>query len=251
MYDLIAPLYDKINGGLNYSAWADFIQENVRRYGPDMPTELVLDLGCGTGRMTLELARRGYDMTGVDGSPEMLNVARAEAERAGLSDKMLWLLQDLTSFELYGTVELAVSCLDTVNHLTTGAELKRFLSLVHNYLVPDGLFLFDINGKRKFEEIYGDRSYVMEENGAVCVWQNAYNERSRICDFYITLFEESADGRYERYDEVGAERMYTLRAMKKALTECGFEFIGAHSDFEFTEATDDSERIYITARCKK
>lgn len=251
IYDIIAPLYDRINGELDYSAWADFIEENVRRYGPDMPTELVLDLGCGTGRMTLELARRGYDMTGVDGSPEMLNIARAAAERCGLSDRMLWLLQDLTSFELYGTVELAVCCLDTVNHLTTTADLKQFLSLVHNYLVPDGLFLFDINGKRKFEEIYGDRSYVMEEEGTLCVWQNAYNKRSRICDFYITLFEKGADGRYARYDEEGAERMYTVRAMKEALAECGFELIGAYSDFEFTEATDASERIYITARCKK
>ncbi len=251
MYNIIAPLYDKINGELNYSTWADFIQENVRLYGPDMPTELVLDLGCGTGRMTLELARRGYDMTGVDGSPEMLNIARAEAERAGLSDKMLWLLQDLTAFELYGTVELAVSCLDTVNHLTRVAELKQFLSLVHNYLVPDGLFLFDINGKYKFEEIYGDNSYVMEEQDSVCVWQNAYDAKSRICDFYITVFKENEDGKYERYDEAGAERMYTIKAMKRALSECGFEFIGAYSDFKFTEATDSSERIYITAKCKK
>ena len=251
MYDIIAPLYDKVNGELDYTAWADFIEENVRRYGPDMPTELVLDLGCGTGKMTLELARRGYDMTGVDGSAEMLNIARTEAERQGLSEKMLWLLQDLTSFELYGTVELAVSCLDTVNHLTTTAELKQFLSLVHNYLVPDGLFLFDINGKRKFEEIYGNSSYVIEEEGSVCVWQNAYNSKSRICDFYITVFEEDEDGKYERYDELGAERMYTIRAMKKALNECGFELIGAYSDFGFSEASDDSERIYITARCKK
>ena len=251
MYNIIAPLYDKINGELDYSSWADFIEENVRRYGPDMPTELVLDLGCGTGRMTLELARRGYDMTGVDGSAEMLNIARAEAERAGLSKKMLWLLQDLTSFELYGTVELAVSCLDTVNHITTTGELKQFLSLVHNYLVPDGLLLFDINGKRKFEQIYGDSSYVMEEEGAFCVWQNSYDKKSRICEFYITLFQKNEDGRYVRYDELGAERMYTIRSMKKALSDCGFELIGAYSDFKFTEATDDSERIYITARCKK
>ena len=250
MYDLIAPIYDRINGELDYSAWADFIEENIRRYNPNMPTELVLDLGCGTGRMTLELARRGYDMTGVDLSSEMLDVARASAEREGLSDRMLWLMQDITELELYGTVELAVSCLDTLNHLTSRAELVRCLSLVHNYLVPDGLFLFDINGKRKFEEIYADNSYVMEEEGAFCVWQNSYNPKSRLCDFYITLFKEE-DGRYARYDELEQERMYTLRSMKSALSECGFELVGAYSDFNFTEATDASERIYITARCKK
>ena len=251
MYDLIAPIYDKINGELDYAAWADFIEENIRRYNSDMKTELVLDLGCGTGRMTLELARRGYDMTGVDLSPEMLDLARDAAEEAGLSDKMLWLLQDITDFELYGTVELAVSCLDTLNHLTDTADLRRCLSLVHNYLVPDGLFVFDINGKGKFENIYADNSYVMEEDGSVCVWQNSYNPKTRLCDFFITLFEEDEDGRYNRYDELQTERMYTIRTMKKMLTECGFEFIGAYSDFDFGEATDASERIYITARCKK
>ena len=251
MYDLIAPIYDKINGELDYVAWADFIEENIRRYNPDMKTELVLDLGCGTGRMTLELGRRGYDMTGVDLSPEMLDLARDAAEEAGLSDKMLWLLQDITDFELYGTVELAVSCLDTLNHLTDAADLRRCLSLVHNYLVPDGLFVFDINGKGKFENIYADNSYVMEEDGSVCVWQNSYNPKTRLCDFFITLFEEDEDGRYNRYDELQTERMYTIRTMKKMLTECGFEFIGAYSDFDFGEATDASERIYITARCKK
>ena len=251
MYDLIAPIYDKINGELDYVAWADFIEENIRRYNPDMKTELVLDLGCGTGRMTLELGRRGYDMTGVDLSPEMLDLARDAAEEAGLSDKMLWLLQDITDFELYGTVELAVSCLDTLNHLTDAADLRRCLSLVHNYLVPDGLFVFDINGKGKFENIYADNSYVMEEDGSVCVWQNSYNPKTRLCDFFITLFEEDEDGRYSRYDELQTERMYTIRTMKKMLTECGFEFIGAYSDFDFGEATDASERIYITARCKK
>ena len=251
MYDLIAPIYDKINGELDYAAWADFIEENIRRYNSDMKTELVLDLGCGTGRMTLELGRRGYDMTGVDLSPEMLDLARDAAEEAGLSDKMLWLLQDITDFELYGTVELAVSCLDTLNHLTDTPDLRRCLSLVHNYLVPDGLFVFDINGKGKFENIYADNSYVMEEDGSVCVWQNSYNPKTRLCDFFITLFEEDEDGRYSRYDELQTERMYTIRTMKKMLTECGFEFIGAYSDFDFGEATDASERIYITARCKK
>ena len=251
IYDLLAPIYDRINGEIDYSAWADFLEENIRRYNPDMMTELVLDLGCGTGKMALELARRGYDMTGVDISAEMLDIAREAAERAGLSDKMLWLLQDITEFELYGTVELAVSCLDTVNHLTSRRELKKCLSLVHNYLIPDGLFFFDINGRRKFEEIYADNSYVMEEEGAVCVWQNAYNPKTRLCDFYITLFEEGEDGRYSRYDECETERMYTLRSIKTALVECGFEFLGAYSDFDFSEATDDSERIYISARCKK
>ena len=251
IYDLIAPIYDKVNGDVDYSKWADFIETIIKREYRIGKPELVLDLGSGTGRMTLELARRGYDMTGIDYSVEMLDIARENAEQEGLSDKMLWLCQDITEFELYGTVDVTVSCLDTVNHITEPSELSKCFSLVHNYLIPDGLFIFDVNGKHKFEHTYGTEAYVIEDESSFCVWQNYYNEKSRLCDFYISLFEECEDGRYERYDEEQRERMYTLRSLKKLLKDNGFEFIGAYSDFEFNEGTDEDDRIYIVARCIK
>ena len=251
IYDLIAPLYDRVNGDVDYSLWADFIEEIIKREYRGSERELVLDLGCGTGRMTLELAKRGYDMTGIDYSVEMLDIARQNSYELGVSDMVLWLCQDIRDFELYGTVGVAVSCLDTINHLTSTADLYQCFSLVHNYLSNDGLFIFDINGKHKFETVYANESYVMEDEGSFCVWQNFYNEKSRLCDFYITLFEENEDGAYERYDEEQRERMYTLRSIKKALADNGFEFIGAYGDFDFTAADDSFDRIYIAARCIK
>ena len=251
IYDLIAPIYDKINEEIDYSLWADFIEKIIKRDYKNGKPELLLDLGCGTGRMTVELALRGYDMTGIDYSVEMLDTARERAVDNGLDGRILWLCQDMRELELYGTVDVAVSCLDTLNHLTSPKDLKKCLSLVHNYLIPDGIFIFDVNGKAKFEKVYADRSYVMEEDGAVCIWQNYYNEKSRLCDFYITLFAEDEDGRYERYDQRQRERMYTLKALKGFLKECSFEFIGAYSDFDFNDATDESERIYLVAKCIK
>lgn len=248
IYDLLSRVYDSINSDIDYGTWADFIEKIIEREAKARP-ELVLDLGCGTGKMTLELASRGYDMTGIDYSPDMLDVARDAAEEQGAD--VLWLCQDMREFELYGTVDLTVSCLDCINHLTRPSDVEKTFKLVHNYLIPDGLFIFDINGKYKFENIYADRSYVMEEQGGVCIWQNNYDEKKKICDFYITLFEECEDGRYERYDEEQRERMYTLAEMKRMLEKSNLEFIGAYSDFEFTEATDMDERIYIVARCKK
>ncbi|MBQ1261110.1 MAG: class I SAM-dependent methyltransferase [Clostridia bacterium] len=171
IYDMLAPIYDAVNGEIDYSAWADFIEAQIKKhYAPR--AELVLDLGCGTGRMTLELARRGYDMTGVDYSPEMLDVARDALEKEGLADKTLLLCQDIREFELYGTVDVALCCLDTMNHLTKPKDFRTALSLVHNYLNPDGLFIFDLNGKYKFENVYADRAYVIEEGSSLCVWQN-------------------------------------------------------------------------------
>ncbi len=249
IYDLLAPFYDSINSELDYNAWADFIETIINKEYKHGTPELVLDLGCGTGKMTLELARRGYDMTGVDYSPEMLGIAKEEAEGEGFD--VLWLCQDIREFELYGTVDITVCCLDTLNHLTRKSDIDKCLCLVHNYLIPDGLFIFDINGKYKFENIYSDRTYAMEERGAVCIWQNDYNPKSRLCDFYITLFEEGSDRRYTRYDETQRERMYTVKEMRSALVKAGFEVVGAYSDFNFTEGTDSSERIYFVARCKK
>lgn len=251
IYDLLAPIYDSINADIDYVEWADFIEKIISRNFKGERADLVLDLGCGTGSMTLELARRGYDMTGVDYSCEMLDIARSRAVDEGLSERMLWLCQDMTEFELYGTVDVTVSCLDSLNHLTKSGDLERCFKLVHNYLNPDGLFIFDINGKYKFENIYADNSYVIEEDGSFCVWQNYYDEKTKLCDFYITLFKEEHGGRYQRYDEVQTERMYTLRTVKSLLGKCGFELIGVYSDFDFTEGTDNDERLYVAARCIK
>ena len=251
IYDILAPVYDRINADIDYAAWADFIESIIEREYKTGKPELVLDLGSGTGSMTIELARRGYDMTGVDISPEMLDIARERAEKEGMGGKILWLCQDMREFELYGTVDVTVSCLDSINHLTKPSDLKRCLSLVHNYLIPDGLFIFDVNGKYKFEQVYGERTYAMEEEGSVCVWQNSYNPKTSLCDFYITLFSEDEDGRYTRYDDEQRERMYTLSTLKRQLFGAGFEYVGAYSDYGFTPATDNDERIYIGARCKK
>ncbi len=251
IYDLLAPFYDKFNGDIDYSKWADFIEEVIKKEYKQGRPELVLDLGCGTGKMTFELAKRGYDMTGVDYSPEMLDMARVHADVLGYGNKILWLCQDMREFELYGTVDVAVCCLDGINHLTSTDDLNKCFDLVHNYLIPGGLFIFDINGKFKFENIYGSRDYVIEEENALCVWQNYYNEKSKICDFYITLFKECSDGRYERSDEVQREKMYTLRSIKNALSKNSLEFLGAYSDFNFKEGNDSDERLYIVAKCIK
>ena len=249
-YSNLASVYDLLNDEYDYNKYADFLDSEIKA-NEKVKSSLVLDLACGTGKITFAMRERGYDMTGVDYSVEMLDIARESAQREGVADKMLWLCQDITEFELYGTVDVTVSCLDTVNHLTKPSELSKCFSLVHNYLIPDGLFIFDVNGKHKFENVYGNESYVIEDERSFCVWQNFYNEKSRLCDFYITLFEENEDGLYERYDEEQRERMYTLRSLKKQLKDSGFEFIGAYSDFDFNEGSDDDDRIYLVARCIK
>lgn len=249
IYTLLAPFYDAMNGDVDYEKWADFYESEFRRYEKGT-TSLVLDLGCGTGSMTNTLARRGYDMTGVDYSPEMLDVARARAEKEGLRN-ILWLCQDMTEFELYGTVEAVVSTLDCINHITDKASLSECFSLVHNYLSPDGLFLFDVNSPYKFEEIYGDRAYLLEDENAFCAWQNCYRKKSGLCDFYITLFEKQNDGSYLRREEWQREKMYTEKTLRALLTATGFEVLSVSGGLDGHAPLKNDERLYFTARCIK
>ena len=143
-------------------------QENIR-------PKTAMDLACGTGSMTHAMAARGYDMIGVDRSPEMLSTAlsRTDFDREGPSP--LFLCQDMRSFELYGTVGAVVCCLDSLNHLTEDGELEKCFALVHNYLNPDGLFLFDVNAPHKFRHTYGTNDFILENDGAVCCWQNQFD----------------------------------------------------------------------------
>lgn len=259
-YEAIAGVYDKLNSDIDYNTWADFWERCFDRFLPKRP-ELVLDLACGTGSMTIPLADRGYDMIGVDGSADMLSRAFVRAEGRG---DILWLLQDMRAFELYGTVGAVTCCLDSLNYLLSPEDLSKCFACVHNYLDPDGLFLFDLNTPYKFEHVYGDNAYVLEdelvwdegleteERAAVfCGWQNHYDSKTRLCDFDLSLFEELANGTYRRADEHQTERCYSLEEITEALESTGFELLGVWSDFSFSAPASNCERWYIGARAKK
>ena len=252
-YEAIARVYDKLNADIDYEKWADFFERCFDKYLDKKP-QIVLDLACGTGRMTRVLAARGYDMIGVDGSADMLSRAMEEG-REGI----LYLLQDMRELELYGTVGATVCCLDSINYLLENKDIEKVFSLVHNYLDPDGLFIFDVNSLYKFENIYGDSAYILEDEmedgdesyAVFCGWQNCYDGESRLCDFYLTLFEENEDGSYARSEEHQTERCYTLDEIKDTLKKTGFELMGAFPGFDFSEISDTDERWYFVARAVK
>ena len=256
MYDAIAHVYDKLNKDIDYKAWADFIEKCFEKYLPQKPS-IVLDLACGTGSMTVALSSRGYDMIGVDMSEDMLSEASIRSEGRGI----LYLLQDMRSFELYGTVGAVVCCLDSVNYLLSEKDISKCFANVHNYLDPDGLFVFDMNTPYKFENTYSDNAYILEDEidyedgeppvGVFCGWQNQYDRESGICDFYLSLFEEKENGDYTRKDEHQRERAYSLESIKGLLSDNKLEFIGCFADFEFSAPSENCGRWYIVARAKK
>ena len=251
-YEALAAVYDRLGEKPDYNEYAAFFSTCCKRY--DISPSLVLDLGCGTGAMTLALAARGYDMIGVDGSEQMLSRAYERMYKEGASG-VLFLEQDMRAFELYGTVGAVVSTLDCVNYLTGDGDLAKCFSLVHNYLDPDGIFLFDVNTPYKFAHIYGDNAYILEDEidgqAVWCGWQNAYDTETGLCDFYLTLFEEDEDGRYLRSEEHQRERCFTHETLLAALERAGFAYLGTWADYRFTSPDESTERWYIAARAIK
>lgn len=250
-YQFLASVYDRLSGeDINYSIWADHIESAFDRYLERRP-ELVLDLACGTGNMTLELAKKGYDMIGIDLSEDMLSIAMQRASEIQTENSILFLNQDMREFELYGTVGAVVCCLDGINYLTGKDDLEKCFSCVHNYLDPDGIFIFDVNTPYKFENIYGDNSYILEEDGIFCGWQNSYNRKSGVCDFYLTIFEKTSSGNYRRSDENQREKRYTQKKLTDTLEKCGFEFLSIYDGILEKPIHEKSERWTLIARAIK
>lgn len=248
-YSYLAGCYDLLNSDFNYEEYARFIDSEIRK-SEKLRSSLVLDLGCGTGKITFALRDLGYDMTGVDISEEMLSYAKDICYDEGIND-ILWLCQDMREFELYGTVDACVCCLDSINYLTKLSDVEKCFSLVHNYLIPNGIFIFDVNTPYRFESVYGNNDYILENEGALCAWHNEYNEKSKICKFYLSLFCENEDGSYERFDEVQREKCYSMKQISSALIKNGFEIINIYGSLDQSVPHAESEKWYFVARCIK
>ncbi len=247
-YAALAPVYDRLNEDIDYDRWADYIASRFEtEFRGEGKPSLLLELGCGTGSMTRALCKRGFDMTALDISEEMLSVAEARLRREGI-ENVLWLHESMTDFELYGTVDGVVCCLDGINHLTGRDELADCFHLVAQYLNPGGLFLFDVNTPEKFRTRYADNDYLLERDGAVLCWSNRLSKKGDTCDFYLTVFEEQESGLYKRSDGVTRERCYGMRALQNHAKAAGLTWVSCHGAWDGSAPAEGCERWYITLR---
>ena len=244
MYKEFADVYDRLTRDIGYAKWADYLESAFLKFG-EKPS-LVLDLGCGTGNITLELARRGYDMIGVDLSCDMLSKAWEKARNNDLD--ILLLNQDMHSFELYGTVDSVVCMLDSINYITDDEGLTRIFKGVRNYLNPGGLFIFDINSEYKLSRVLPDSTYYELDDDISWIWHNTYDTDTRLCTFDLTVFSKSRDNLYERFDETHVERAYSDEEIKAALCRAGLQFLGGFGNLTFDPPVNDEQRIFYIAR---
>ncbi|KIR01714.1 Methyltransferase [Lachnospiraceae bacterium TWA4] len=241
-YTSFASVYDVFMDNVPYEEWCEYLVGLLHTYGCE--EGLVADLGCGTGKLTSLLSSKGYDMIGIDNSWDMLDIAKEHNK----SDEILYLLQDMREFELYGTVKAVVSICDSMNYILEEEDLIQVFRLVNNYLDPKGIFIFDCNTISKYMEI-GDSVIAENRDEGSFIWENEYNEDDQLNIYDLTLFiKDKKQDVYHKYQETHYQRAYTIEQIKYCLDVAGLEFVAVYDAFTTNPPTKDSERIYFIAR---
>ncbi|MCF0122187.1 MAG: methyltransferase domain-containing protein [Lachnospiraceae bacterium] len=244
VYESFAIVYDLFMDNVDYDGWSVYLIKLLRSYG--IEDGLILELGCGTGNMTERLAAAGFDMIGVDYSGEMLKIAQKKHCASSLD--ILYMKQDMRTFELCGTVRAVVSVCDSLNYILKDEELVKVFRLVNHYLDPGGIFLFDLNTIDKYKKI-GNTTIAENREESSFIWDNYYDKDENINEYQLTIFLKEEDGDlYRKCEEVHYQRGYELKQIKEFLKEAGMEFLNAFEAFTEDVPNEDSERIYIIAR---
>lgn len=241
-YTAFASVYEMYMDNIPYDEWANNIKVLFEKY--NMPMEIVCDIGCGTGQMTRRLKAMGYDMIGIDNSYDMLMEAMANEDSQGI----LYLCQDMRSFELYGTVGAVVSVCDSINYLRSEAELLEVCKLVNNYLDPKGLFIFDVKTEKYYKEL-GDKTIAENRQEGSYIWENEYDIKARDNYYDLTIYTANDEGTFDRYEEEHLQHAFTVTEIKKAISASGLELLDVLDVATMSsENIDDSDRLYFIAR---
>lgn len=244
-YDDFSVCYDRFTNDVEYEARTKRILKLFERY--DRKPTLLLDLACGTGGFSFELAKAGIDVIGVDCSEGMLAAAMAKLEPG--AENPIFLNQYAEELDLFGTVDGAVSMLDSLNHITDYSLFCRAIERVSLFLEKDRLFIFDVNTLYKHKKVLGDNTFVRECEDAFCVWQNEYQGEGTV-DIYLDVFMEGSDGKYDRYMENFSEVAYSAEQINSAISKAGLEIVAMLDDMTDNAPNEKTERIIYVVRKK-
>jgi len=244
MYSEFSKVYDALMGDVDYPQRTEYLLSLFKKFDR-LPT-LLLDLACGTGGFSNEFASRGINVIGVDMSAEMLTKANENSKALGLD--VLYLCQNAADLDLYGTVDGAICCLDSINHITDYDELCQVFKKVSLFLERDRLFIFDVNTVYKHEVVLGDNTFVLEEDNIFCVWDNSYEEETRTVQINLDFFCEDSNGKYIRTSDYIEEKAYTYSELGSLLTSAGFSIEAVYSELTQNPPQDDTQRVIYVAR---
>ncbi|WP_249871037.1 class I SAM-dependent DNA methyltransferase [Oceanobacillus saliphilus] len=241
-YQKMAYLYDKLMLNAPYAEWITFTEAIIKASDNDIVK--IADLGCGTGEIATRLAKSGYQMTGVDYSPDMLTYAEHKASEQNLS--IQWLQQDLITLNGLTDYDAAISYCDVINYITDPEELKKTFRNIAASLKVGGLFIFDVHSLHHVEQNYINQTFADVTDDASYIWFCAEGEERGEMFHDLTFFSLEGD-KYVRFDEFHHQKTYSIEFYKKLLIESGFENLKLYADFSLKENNIDekSERIFF------
>ena len=244
-YGDFAYYYDMLTENVDYDKRCEYICDLLAENG--ISEGILLDLACGTGTMSLLLAEKGYDVVGVDGSEEMLTQAQEKKMESGAD--VIFLCQRMEELDLFGTINAAVSTLDSINHVTNEDTVKEIFRRVSLFMEDKGIFIFDVNTPYKHREVLGDNTYIYDLDEVYCVWQNSTDE-NLVTTISLDLFEkdEEDEETYYRYSEEFAEKAYNLEDIRLWLENCKFEVVSVYEEMTKDEVRADTQRAVFVAR---
>ena len=204
----------------------------------------VLDLCCGTGQLAKVLTDKGYEVTGIDGSREMLRYAKQNAPAAEFA------AADARAFEFPPIYNAVFSTFNSLNHILKLGELLRTFKNVYKCLVSGGVFIFDLSTERHFKKHWKSHKEIKDIPDCFYAIHNDYNTEECLALFHCTIFRSKA-GNWQRSDVTVQETFYPVADVKSSLKKAGFTDIRAHSfsrERGLQKSTRNSFQIFYYAR---
>lgn len=244
-YSVFARYYDDLTANIDYGKRAEYFHAIIQKF-KTTKENILLDLACGTGSISEEMAKLGYDVIGVDYSEEMLGIAIEKKFESGLN--IQYLCQDMRTIDMFGTVDVTICALDSINHLSSADDVKKVFQRVSLFAEPQGLFIFDVNSLYKHREILADNTFTYETDNVYCVWENSLNRDTFEVKMNLEFFELEENGMYSRSSDSFSEKAYDTELLDKMLRDSGFEILAKYGDDTFDTPTNTAQRIVYAAR---
>lgn len=244
-YTYLPMIYDDMMQEIDYDMWLEYLVNLIKKQGSDVKN--ILELGCGTGNITLKLLENGYEIVGIDYSDEMLEIAREKTLE--YDSKVFFLSQDITELDLdIYEIDCVIAVNDTFNYILENNELKDIFKYIYDRLKKGGAFVFDISSFYKLSVVLGNNTFGETQDDKAYIWENFYDELDETVHMDINIFQKE-NKNYVRYEESHIQKAHKTDKMIKLLEDAGFENILVYSDFKYSESiSEDAQRIFFSCR---
>ena len=243
MYQAFAELYDELMNDVDYEGWADYYTRLLSIYG--VRGGKVCECACGTGGLTIPLYYRGFQMTGVDISREMLWQAAQKSRKRGIA--MPFVQQDMKSLNLHRPMDAVLATCDGVNYLLTEENLLSFFRAAHRAVKPGGALVFDVSTPYKLKHVLCSGLMAEDREQVTYIWQNTWHEKRQTVDLDLVFFIRETDGKYRRMEEHQQQRAWDEKTLKETLWHAGFRAVSFYGDYTLNAPKEGNQRWHVAA----